>query len=242
MASHGSFVTPEAVVLERDLAGLGTRFIGALVDGLLTTGVLLLALAATSAASLDVTVIVLSVTSFGLLFVYPTVMEVATQGRTLGKMAARTRVIQADGRPVTFLPVLVRNLLRLVDVLPGMYGVGAVAILVTKRGQRLGDLAAGTIVVYEAPSRPPDQLALTPTEDVERARRGMDVGGLTSAEYGLVRSFLLRRDGLDPAARASLAADLHGRLVERIGTADPDAPPEAFLEAVATAYRDRFEG
>ena len=242
MASRSSFVTPEAVVLERDLAGLGTRFIGALVDLLLMTAVSLVAWAATAGSSPDVIVIVLSITSFGLLFVYPTVMELATRGRTLGKMAARTRVIQADGRPVTFLPVLVRNLLRLIDLLPGMYAVGAIAILVTRRGQRLGDLAAGTVVVYEAAARPPDLLPLAPSDEAERAQRAMDVGALSAAEYGVVRSFLLRRDELDPAARAALAGDLQRRLAERVGSGDPGAPPEAFLEAIAAAYRERFEG
>jgi hypothetical protein len=75
---------------------------------------------------------------------------------------------------------------------------------------------------------------------VEAARRGMDATGLTAAEYELVRSFLLRRDSLDPEARARLAEELRTRLRERVGTADPDASAEAFLEAVAASYRERF--
>jgi len=241
MATGEPFVTPEAVVLERDLAGLGTRFIGALVDALLQGAVVLVAIAAASVSTPDAAVVLLSVTGFAVLFVYPTAMEAGTRGRTLGKMAARTRVVQSDGRPVTLPAVLIRNLLRLIDLLPGAYAVGAISILVTRRGQRLGDLAAGTVVVYEAPPRAPQALALPPSAEVDRTRRGMDVVGLTSAEYNVVRSFLLRRDGLEPAARANLATDLHRRLRDRVGTAEPHAPPEVFLEAVAAAYRERYE-
>jgi uncharacterized RDD family membrane protein YckC len=241
MAAGETFVTPEAVVLERDLAGLGTRFIGAFVDALVQTAVLLVAGAAATASDPDVAVILLSITGFAVVFVYPAAMEAGTRGRTLGKMAARTRVVLVDGRPVTTAAVLVRNLLRLIDLLPGAYAVGAISILLTKRGQRLGDLAAGTVVVYEAPPGAPRELALAPSAEVDRARRGMDVAGLTAAEYGVVRSFLLRRDALDPAARAALAADLQRRLRDRVGTADPDAEPEVYLEAVAASYRERFE-
>jgi uncharacterized RDD family membrane protein YckC len=240
MATSEPFVTPEAVVLERDIAGLGTRFIGGLVDGVIQTGLLLVAGAAAGAVGSDAAVILWTVTVFTAVFVYPTVMEAATRGRTLGKMAARTRVVLHDGRPVTFAAVLVRNLLRLLDVLPGVYAIGAISILVTRRAQRLGDLAAGTVVVYEAPARAPQPLVLAPSDEAEAARRGMDATGLTAAEYELVRSFLLRRDSLDPEARARLAEELRTRLRERVGTADPDASAEAFLEAVAASYRERF--
>jgi hypothetical protein len=68
----------------------------------------------------------------------------------------------------------------------------------------------------------------------------MDVAGLTASEYELVRSFLLRRNSLDPEARARLAQDLHHRLRERVGTADPEASAEAFLEALAASFRERY--
>jgi uncharacterized RDD family membrane protein YckC len=241
MADPESFVTPEAVVLERDVAGLGTRFIGALVDTTVQTLVLLVVAAASSAMGPDGQVILLSVTGILLVFAYPAMMETVTRGRTLGKMAARTRVVRTDGSPVTFAPVLVRNLVRIVDLLPGAYAVGAISILVTRRGQRLGDLAAGTLVVYDVPGRVPEPLVLAASSEHQNARRGMDAAGLSPREYGVVRAFLVRRNSLEPAARAHLAADLQARLRDRVGTADPDAPPEVFLEALAAAYRERHQ-
>ena len=242
MSASQRFVTPEAVVLDRELAGLGTRFIGGLVDGVLQILVLIAAGVTAENLSDDAAVILIVLTFFSVVFVYPTAMEVGTRGRTVGKLVARIRVVRSDGRPVTFPVVLVRNLLRLVDILPNFYAVGAITILFTRRSQRLGDLAAGTVVVYEAPRTPPVPFQVAPSPAIERARRGMDVTGLSPAEYGLVRSFLVRRGTLDPDARARLAEDLRHRLADRVGTAEPGASPETFLEAIAAEYAARGRG
>jgi uncharacterized RDD family membrane protein YckC len=233
------FVTPEAVVLEADLAGLGSRFMAALLDGVIQFGAVVITSLVAVATQSEAGLVVNYVTVFLMLLGYPIVLETATRGRSVGKMSARIRVVRTDGRPVTFPVVLVRNLLRLVDILPAAYAVGVVSILVTKRGQRLGDLAAGTVVVYDVPAPPPQQLLLEESPDRDRATRGMDPASLTPQEYAVVRSFLLRRHTLDPAARVRLAADLKAKLNARVGSAAHDASPETFLEAVATAYRDR---
>ena len=242
MSASQRFVTPEAVILDRELAGLGTRFIAGLVDGVLQVLVLIVAGITSDELSPDGGVILIVLTLFSVIFVYPTAMEVATRGRTVGKLVARIRVVRSDGRPVTFPVVLVRNLLRLVDILPNFYTVGAITILVTRRSQRLGDLAAGTVVVHEAPREAPAPLQIPPSPSLERARRGMDVAGLTPEEYGIVRSFLLRRGDMDPEARTLLASDLRRRLVDRVGSADPEADPETFLEAIAVEYGERGRG
>jgi uncharacterized RDD family membrane protein YckC len=233
------FVTPEAVVVEAELAGLGSRFIGAFVDAFLQGGLLLIASVMAQTLPSDAGLVLLVVTSFTVLFVYPTALETATRGRTVGKMVARTRVRLADGRPVTFPVVLVRNLLRLVDFLPSFYAVGAVCILVTRRAQRLGDLAAGTVVAYEAPVRPPEVLEIAERPALDEARRGMDVAAITPDEYALVRSFLLRRASLEPHARDHLATNLRDRLRAKVGSEAADVAAELFLEAIAAAYRDR---
>ncbi|MGH2663908.1 MAG: RDD family protein [Actinomycetota bacterium] len=239
METREGFVTPEAVMLEADLAGLGSRFMAALLDAVIQFGAILITGAVYAATQSEAALIVYLVTAFLMVFGYPIVLETATRGKTVGKLAAGIRVVRTDGQPVTFPVVLVRNLLRLVDILPAAYAMGVVAILVTKRGQRLGDLAAGTVMVYDVPALPPQQLHLGESPDRDRATRGMDPAGLTPQEYALVRSFLLRRHSLDPAARTRLAADLKARLNDRVGSDAADASAETFLEAVATAYRNR---
>ncbi len=239
MSSPERFVTAEAVVLERDIAGLGSRFIGALVDLLVQSAAVLLSLPAAFEIGGDAEVVLPSVVAFLALFGYPTLAETLTRGRTVGKLAARTRVVRTDGGPVTFPVVLVRNLVRLVDLLPGFYSVGAVAILLSPRSQRLGDLAAGTVVLYEAPIEAPQPLEVPLTADVQHARRGMDVTGLMPQDYQVVRSFLARRHSLDPGARERVASELERRLRPRVGAPDSDSSPELFLEALIAESRGR---
>src|SRR5205814_5407395 len=96
-----------------------------------------------------------------------------------GKRAQAVRVVQSDGQPVGWASVIVRNLVRIVDILPGFYAVGSISILLTKRSQRLGDLAAGTMVVREPKVRPPAPLRIGP-EGGEAPKDGtLDATGLS---------------------------------------------------------------
>jgi uncharacterized RDD family membrane protein YckC len=93
---------------------------------------------------------------FALLWAYSVVCEVWLDGQTLGKRALGLRVVNADGTPVTWLPSVVRNLLRVVDALPGVYGVGLASTLIDPHARRLGDIVAGTMVIH-AQELPPGQ-------------------------------------------------------------------------------------
>ena len=106
-----------------------------------------------------------------------------------------------------------------------------ISIFVTRRNQRLGDLAAGTLVVRERTAAPP------PDPDLRAERSyGWDTSGVTGEDLAIVRSFLARRHGLNPGARAALADELAGRLRTKVAGA-PDQSAEAFLEALV-ATRD----
>lgn len=83
-----------------------------------------------------------------MLFGYPVLMEAFAGGQTLGKRPLGIAVVGDDGTPVTFVAATIRNVVRLIDLLPGAYTVGLIAVLATKRSQRLGDLAAGTLVIH----------------------------------------------------------------------------------------------
>jgi hypothetical protein len=139
---------------------------------------------------------------------------------------------------VSFPPVLVRNILRLVDQLPTFYAVGVVSILVTRRSQRLGDLAAGTVVVRERVGAAP--LPMEIPEVAEGAGGGIDASGLTERDYELIRSFLQRPE-LEPQVRRALAREVVDAIAPRAGTPSPGADDEQFLRAVAVAYRTRFQ-
>jgi uncharacterized RDD family membrane protein YckC len=90
--------------------------------------------------------------AFLLEWFYPVFFEVSRQGRTPGKKWLGIRVVNDDGTPITFGPSLLRNLLRVVDFLPMLYLTGIIASLCNRQFKRLGDLAAGSMVVYDAPA------------------------------------------------------------------------------------------
>lgn len=85
---------------------------------------------------------------FGLLWAYWVVCELWLDGQSLGKRALGLRVVNMDGKPVTWLPSVTRNLLRVVDALPGVYGVGLASCMIDPCARRLGDVVAGTLVVH----------------------------------------------------------------------------------------------
>jgi uncharacterized RDD family membrane protein YckC len=97
---------------------------------------------------------------FALYWLYPVLFEVLGDGQTVGKRVVGLRVIHANGTPVSWLASIVRNLMRVVDMLPVLYGFGVAAGLIDPQGRRLGDMVAGTLVVHAAPV----PLALPPPE------------------------------------------------------------------------------
>jgi uncharacterized RDD family membrane protein YckC len=144
--------TPEGVTVDLILAGLGSRFTATLID--LTLKALLI-LGAFIAASVigDLGLALFSVISFAIYFGYDVAFEVLANGQTPGKRWTGLRVLRDDGRPIDLLSSAIRNVARLIDGLPLSYFPAMVSILVTKHNQRLGDLAASTIVVREPRKR-----------------------------------------------------------------------------------------
>jgi uncharacterized RDD family membrane protein YckC len=238
-----SIPTPEGVELQLVLAGLGSRLVATIVDVLIKGAVLLALWLIGDAAGGDEAggflVAGLLVASFFVSFGYDVAFETLASGRTPGQRAAGLRVVRLGGEPVGFVASAVRNLLRLVDGLPGIYAVGAVSVLFSRRNQRLGDLAAGTLVVRER--RAPLPVARPAAPDFALADRyaAWDVSGVTSFELVTVRRFLERRWQLDPAARGRLGWELAERLRPKVAGAPPDLHPEQFLEALAEAKASR---
>ncbi len=144
--------TPEGVTVDLILAGLGSRFTAALID-LTLKGLLILGafIAASQIGNLGLALF--SIISFAIYFGYDVAFEVLANGQTPGKRWTGLRVLRDDGRPVDLLSSSIRNVVRLVDGLPLSYFPAMVSILLTKRNQRIGDLAASTIVVREPRKR-----------------------------------------------------------------------------------------
>jgi uncharacterized RDD family membrane protein YckC len=233
--------TPEGVSLELPLAGLGSRFVALLVDFLLqglAFALLIVVLVLANAGGYAAGALV-AVAVFALLFAYPVAFELGADGRTPGKRWSNLRVVCDDGAPVTFRASALRNVLRLVDILPAFYLVGTVAIFATRNNQRLGDLAAGTLVVREPRAAATAQVS-APVEPAEAGDLpAWDVSGLRDAELAALRRFLERRDALAAAPRNLLARDLADRLRPSVGGVGGDLAPERFLELLAALRRIR---
>jgi hypothetical protein len=129
--------------------------------------------------------------------------------------------------------------LRLVDLLPGMYLVGIVSILVTRRNQRLGDVAAGTLVVRERTQHHALQSLRRTQAQPPPAADAWDATGVSAEELAAVHGFLARRYELTSEARYRLAVDLAGALRPKVVGAPESLGSEAFLEKLAAAKRPR---
>lgn len=234
-------VTPEAVEVGVDTAGLGSRTVAATIDTAIQVAIAIPVLIAAAALGLTETaaLVFLSTVLFLDFWAYYPLFESRWNGQTPGKRAVGIRVVQTDGQPVNVVRVLVRNLIRIVDVFL-LSPLGVLSILVTAKSQRLGDLAAGTIVVREHQAPLPVPQASYRASTAEPGR-GIDTSAVTEPEYDLIRSFLARRDALDLHARAAVAQRLAGPLRPRLGgTGIAELADEPLLEAVARSYRDRF--
>ena len=235
-----SIDTPEGVPLELTLAGVGSRFSAALIDGFIqgVTLVVIGVLVGVAGSSGPVVAIGL-ISGFLVFFGYDVLFETKASGRTPGKRVTGLRVVRVGGGPVDFRTSAVRNLLRIIDLLPGTYLVGIITILASRRNQRLGDLAAGTLVLREVKASVPVAPVGAPAAELVESVGDWDVSAVTAEEMATVRRFLERRPGLTPQARARLAGELAGRLLPKVVGPPERVAPEHFLEQLVAAKAAR---
>ena len=180
-------------------------------------------------------VAVLIIAAFLLFYGYFAAFEAFWHGQTPGKRLIGLRVLSVTGRPARLDEAILRNLLRVVDQLPGVYAIGIVTMLISTRNQRLGDLAAGTVVVHEkALSVPVLTVAAPPTGGAWGS-----AAGLSEAELLLAETFLQRRHELPPEVRETHARAIAERLRARLGPTTPPLESEALIEALHARARTR---
>ncbi len=250
--------TPERVETQSRLAGIGTRFIAYLIDKLIQMGLalglsiilLLLLILFGQLTSLTQFFIHLRDT-LGWWLVAPVILayEIFTKGyfiffeyfwngATPGKRSQEIRVIRKNGRPISFLAAVIRNLVRAVDILAEIYPLGLIVMFIDPHNRRLGDLAAGTLVVGESALKPLE--VCSPSEEPDMADDEIFSVALemTAEDYDLVRKFLARRDALDEDYREDLARQILHRVSRRsVSTGVHTSDPEAFLEKLEILCR-----
>jgi uncharacterized RDD family membrane protein YckC len=234
--------TPEGVSVTVPLAGVGSRFIAAAIDFVIQATLVVLAAVVflTFGVGGGAGPGLFAIVVFLVFFVYDVAFEVLSAGRTPGKRWTGLRVVRAGGQPVNLVTSAIRNLVRPVDFLPSAYLVGIASILATKRNQRLGDLAAGTVVA-RAPRKGvrPEQRVVA--AELPSSLVAWDVSAVTASDIATVRSFLERRASLEWGARTELARTMASRLRPRVGGVSAAAPlsDEDFLEQLARVKGSR---
>lgn len=242
-----SIDTPEQVALEFSLATVGSRFLALAIDTLiqvacaavLFAGVGLAALAAQVSAGGPspwlAAVVVIGL--FLIYYAYFAIFESVWNGQTPGKRAIGLRVIHMSGRPVGVFEAILRNIVRIADQFPGIYAIGIVSMFLTERSQRLGDLAAGTVVVHEqAGSRGREFVPEAATPGVATTHHG--ASKLTPAELSVLELFLRRRGQLDGDVRVRAAARVADRMRERLGIT-ATVENERLLEELVAEHKAR---
>lgn len=228
--------TSEGVTVSLTIAGIGSRALAWLVDGLLVFGVEVALGFAASAFDIDTlfSAGLVGIAALLIPFAYVVGMETLNGGRTLGKMATGLKVVRTSGAAVGFGPAAVRALFVPVDFLAA--GIGLVVMFANARSQRIGDLAARTVVIRDrlpAPTSSPPQGQ--PPSDSSR----WEVSTVTEEEVGVIRSFLGRASSLHPERRAAYARDLRARIEPRVVGVDAVLSDEVFLaRVVAEKSRD----
>jgi uncharacterized RDD family membrane protein YckC len=140
--------TPEGIMIELRPAGLTPRFYAFLIDQMIRTTVLSI-LAGVAGMMQGFGIGMYLIAMFALEWFYPVAFELSRWGATPGKRAFKLKVVMDSGLPITPAASMTRNLLRVADFLPVMFGFAAVSMLVRRDFKRLGDIAAATLVVYQ---------------------------------------------------------------------------------------------
>jgi len=252
--------TPEQVGFDYVLAGLGSRSAAFLVDTVIRWFLFLAILALLSlffkfVPALDLSkwftdpskpwvfwLIALAVLAYSLVDLgYFLFFEALWSGQTPGKRRQGLRVIRIDGQPIGWLESSVRNILRAIDLLAGVYPVGIVVVFLSRNNQRVGDYAAGTVVIVERKQGVPEKRKRSlPPQGLTHPETEWYVSRLKPAQYQVLRSFLERRDQMEKGHRHELARLLCQQLFKQMSKSTRiSVSYEAFIEEIVALYEKR---
>jgi uncharacterized RDD family membrane protein YckC len=225
--------TPEGISFTQHLAGPVTRFLAFAIDlaGItVISSVLSQVLLLAAIVSADFALAARTVSYFVVTIGYSILLEWSWRGQTIGKRVLRIRVVDAEGFRLRPTQIVIRNLLRVVDLLPAFYAVGGICCAFSPKYQRLGDIAANTVVIYTSPEKIPDlELLFSGTYNSLRNHAHLAAQlrkTIAPGEARLALEAVARRAELEPTSRLELYHQLAQRLRSLV------AFPEETLEGM----------
>jgi uncharacterized RDD family membrane protein YckC len=249
--------TPEQLELALPLAGVGSRSLAFIIDFLIQLIPIVIAMIVVAVSfSLQLfkgedakgvgegrlplmASALFSAIVFATNFFYFTFWDLVSRGQSPGKRALKLRVVRDGGLPIDARSSLIRNLVRTVDLLPGFYLTGLLAIFLSDEHKRIGDLAAGTLVIRDNVARVGDVSALFQPAVSRGAPSSLSPSTASSgappvsaADRALVHDFLDRRSTLTEPVRERLARQIADKLAVRYGI-NPALSPDWILEELA---------
>ena len=242
--------TPENISFSFDVAGIGSRFMAALVD-IVIYGVLSIAAGAVTLQVVNrlddenlISVITAIYTGMDFLMYwgYYILFEIIWGGQSPGKRLLKLRVVRLDGTPAGAGQIVMRNIGRLVDIFPGFYAVGIITMFLNDQSRRLGDLAAGTLVVRESQPVTLTQLSspayVVTLSDKARAEAAtLPLNRLRREQLQVVQEFIQRRATMGEPQRTRLAMQIGLAVARQMDVLPPTHPAQAeyLLELIAGA-------
>ena len=244
MVGHAEqVVTGDAVVLDVQIAQLPVRALSAMIDiAVILVGYFIgVALWAATLSQFDTALSGAILVMFTVLTLigYPLVFEIATRGRSLGKMALGLRVVSDDGGPERFRQALFRALAAFVEIWMFVGGPAVICSVLNSKGKRIGDIFAGTVVISERGPRMSPPPVMPP--NLAWWASSLQLSGLTTEQTELARQFLSRASQLDPQIRDQMAYRIAGDVVARISPPPPPGVPPQYVLAAVLAERHRRE-
>lgn len=245
------FITPENIEVTYELAGIGSRFVAVFVDHVLQMlAILLIYLIASQTSRLfslaglfgetaSIWMQALAgIMAFVVMFGYFVFFELRTGGQTPGKKVAKLRVVRDGGYPIDPYSSVIRNLVRIADLaVPPPYGGGMISIFFSRDYKRLGDFAAGTIVIKERPA--PERPLHGPPAPIVTQLMALirDVEQLTPQELSAVQRYVERRAELPYPVQVEFAMRLAFPLMSRLGISVAIADQSHYPLLVEAIYR-----
>jgi uncharacterized RDD family membrane protein YckC len=248
MERNVDIATGESVAFSYELAGLGSRFLAVFVDTTIQLAVAVIAFllllwasfaipagakkpAPLTEVETGIMIAILVVASFMLFIGYFIIFEWRWNGRTPGKRLLGIRVVRDGGFPVDFTAAVIRNVVRILEASLGYYAISAVATLLSPQNRRLGDMAAGTIVVRDHRY---ERTTAASLRGDGRERDDPLVRDLSPAERDLVRRYVERRTTLSLAARTAVAAQIASVIRPKLSVSFDHVDDDHLLVHLAT--------